>query len=149
MGIDQWESGSILCGFHASVSTLQQSCCSCHLTLTRRKQDIVNFLTNTRQQLINLYNYKPDSSCVFQPNMTETDKLERLWLHSEKLALAWALMSLSTSENIVMHKNLRVCKDCHEALKLIAMLHKRTFVIRDAIRFHHFENGKCSCNDFW
>lgn len=58
-------------------------------------------------------------------------------------------MILPPDENIIMYKNLRVCKDCHIALKLISKLYKRRFVIRDTNRFHHFDDGMCSCNDFW
>jgi DYW family of nucleic acid deaminases len=135
------------------------------LTLITHKGDILKFLSYTKNKLIELYDYRPDSSCVFQPSMSQAEKLERLWLHrftflfqitfdvnlliSEKLAIAWALLTLTPQSNIIMHKNLRVCKDCHEALKLMAKFYTRKFTIRDANRFHHFENGKCSCNDYW
>jgi DYW family of nucleic acid deaminases len=84
-----------------------------------------------------------------QPNLAEEEKVERLWLHSEKMALGWALLNSSSQDTIIMHKNLRVCHDCHKSLKLISKYYKRKFIIRDANRFHHFENGKCSCNDYW
>jgi DYW family of nucleic acid deaminases len=108
----------------------------------------LSFLSDTRRKLITTYNYLPDTTCVLQPELTDEQKLERLWLHSEKMALAWALLS-SSQGNIIMRNNLRVCRDCHTALKLISKLYKRKFIIRDSNRFHHFENGKCSCNDYW
>jgi len=114
------------------------------------RQQILDLLSSTRQKLTEKFDYQPDTSCVLQPNLSEEGKLERLWLHSEKMALAWALLSSSTKEDtIIMHKNLRVCHDCHTSLKLISELYKRKFIIRDANRFHHFANGKCSCNDYW
>lgn len=86
--------------------------------------------------------------------MNQNEKEERLWLHSEKLAIAWALISHSFNNNfdnevIIMYNNLRVCKDCHEVMKLMTKLFNRKFVLRDANRFHHFENGLCSCNNYW
>jgi hypothetical protein len=46
-------------------------------------------------------------------------------------------------------KNLRVCSDCHITMKLISKLEKREIILRDTIRFHHFKDGLCSCNDYW
>lgn len=52
---------------------------------------------------------------------------------------------------MVLHivKNLRVCGDCHTVLKFISIIVKREIVVRDANRYHHFKDGKCSCNNFW
>ncbi|CAF1551535.1 unnamed protein product, partial [Adineta ricciae] len=44
-------------------------------------------------------------------------------------------------------KNLRICGDCHAAIKLISRIRRCEIVIRDANRIHHFSDGKCSCND--
>jgi DYW family of nucleic acid deaminases len=109
----------------------------------------VDYLAQTREHIKKKYMYKPDLNCVLQPEMPEEEKLLKLWSHSEKMALAWALLSLPQKEDVVMYKNLRVCHDCHTALKLISKLHNRKFIIRDANRFHHFDKGKCSCNDYW
>lgn len=46
-------------------------------------------------------------------------------------------------------KNLRVCNDCHSVAKLISKITQRRIVVRDRNRFHHFENGVCSCGDYW
>lgn len=46
-------------------------------------------------------------------------------------------------------KNLRVCGDCHIAAKLISRITKREIIVRDTNRFHHFQNGVCSCGDYW
>lgn len=100
-------------------------------------------------QLASEFNYQPDNSCVLQPELSEEFKLEQLWVHSEKMALAWAFLTSSQEGNIIMHVNLRMCHDCHTTLKLISKLHNRKFIIRDTNRFHHFENGECSCNEYW
>ncbi|KAL2893574.1 hypothetical protein RDABS01_009483 [Bienertia sinuspersici] len=48
-----------------------------------------------------------------------------------------------------MIKNLRVCADCHLAIKLISKIFDREIVVRDRSRFHHFKHGSCSCRDYW
>jgi pentatricopeptide repeat protein len=69
--------------------------------------------------------------------------------HSEKLAVAFGLMSLPAWMPIHIMKNLRICGDCHTVIKLISSVTGREFVIRDAVRFHHFNGGSCSCGDYW
>ncbi|KAJ1272404.1 hypothetical protein BS78_06G199600 [Paspalum vaginatum] len=69
--------------------------------------------------------------------------------HSEKLAVAFGLMSLPSWMPIHIMKNLRICSDCHTVIKLISSVTGREFVIRDAMRFHHFKGGSCSCGDYW
>ena len=69
--------------------------------------------------------------------------------HSEKLAIAFGLLSTEAGAEIVVIKNLRVCEDCHMFMKLVSKIVNRKLVVRDASRFHHFEEGACSCNDYW
>ncbi|XP_062226558.1 pentatricopeptide repeat-containing protein At3g26782, mitochondrial-like [Phragmites australis] len=69
--------------------------------------------------------------------------------HSEKLAVAFGIMSLPAWMPIHIMKNLRICGDCHTVIKLISSVTGREFVIRDAVRFHHFKGGSCSCGDYW
>uniref|UniRef100_J3M0S0 DYW domain-containing protein n=2 Tax=Oryza brachyantha TaxID=4533 RepID=J3M0S0_ORYBR len=69
--------------------------------------------------------------------------------HSEKLAVAFGIMSLPAWMPIHIMKNLRICGDCHTVIKLISSATDREFVIRDGVRFHHFKNGSCSCGDYW
>ncbi|KDP39998.1 hypothetical protein JCGZ_01996 [Jatropha curcas] len=76
-------------------------------------------------------------------------KEEIVGLHSERLALAFGLISMPKGITIRVMKNLRMCKDCHEAFKLISEIVEREIVVRDVNRFHHFKNGSCSCMDFW
>ncbi|GMY15758.1 pentatricopeptide repeat-containing protein At2g13600-like [Fagus crenata] len=69
--------------------------------------------------------------------------------HSEKLAVAFGLISLPTWRPIHVMKNLRVCNDCHLVIKLISLVTSRELIVRDGFRFHHFKNGFCSCGDYW
>lgn len=76
------------------------------------------------------------------------NKEELLSYHSEKLAVAFVLTRNSGLPIRIM-KNLRVCGDCHSAFKYISKVVDRSIVLRDSNRFHHFEDGKCSCRDYW
>ncbi|KAF3446851.1 hypothetical protein FNV43_RR12031 [Rhamnella rubrinervis] len=69
--------------------------------------------------------------------------------HSEKLAIAFGLMMTNAGMPLIVRKNLRICGDCHSTAKFISAIEKRTIVIRDCKRFHHFSNGLCSCGDYW
>ncbi|CAO1947314.1 unnamed protein product [Urochloa humidicola] len=69
--------------------------------------------------------------------------------HSEKLAVAFGMLNLPQSAPIRVLKNLRVCRDCHSTMKLISGSENREIILRDAIRFHHFRGGACSCGDYW
>ncbi|KAL3628681.1 hypothetical protein CASFOL_027727 [Castilleja foliolosa] len=70
-------------------------------------------------------------------------------VHSEKLALAFGLISTKPGSTIKVVKNLRVCEDCHEVIKLISKITGRKIVMRDRNRFHHCVDGLCSCGDYW
>ncbi|XP_027358557.1 pentatricopeptide repeat-containing protein At4g13650 [Abrus precatorius] len=70
-------------------------------------------------------------------------------IHSEKLAIAYGLLSLSGSTPIHVFKNLRVCGDCHNWIKYISKISDRAIIVRDSYRFHHFMGGICSCKDYW
>ncbi|CAK7322466.1 unnamed protein product [Dovyalis caffra] len=76
------------------------------------------------------------------------NKEELLSYHSEKLAVAFVLTRNSGLPIRIM-KNLRVCGDCHSAFKYISKVVGCPIVLRDSNRFHHFEDGKCSCQDYW
>ncbi|KAL5709276.1 Pentatricopeptide repeat-containing protein [Ranunculus cassubicifolius] len=92
--------------------------------------------------------YIPDTSCV-PHNVEEEEKEEFLYNHSEKFAIAFALLNTDPGVSIQIVKNLRVCPDCHTATKFISKITSRRIIVRDATRFHHFENGSCSCKDYW
>eukprot|EP01018_Ginkgo_biloba_P034753 Gb_24825 [translate_table: standard] len=92
--------------------------------------------------------YMPNTNFVLH-NVEEEHKEHILWHHSEKLAIAFGLISTSAGAPIRVIKNLRVCGDCHTASKLISKIVGREILVRDASRFHHFKEGFCSCGDYW
>ena len=69
--------------------------------------------------------------------------------HSEKLAVTFGIISLPKSAPVRVMKNLRVCSDCHTTMKLFSKVERREIILRDPIRFHHFKEGDCSCEDYW
>ncbi|XP_010528137.2 PREDICTED: pentatricopeptide repeat-containing protein At3g26782, mitochondrial [Tarenaya hassleriana] len=82
-------------------------------------------------------------------DVDEEEKEMALRVHSEKLAVAFGIMNTVPGEMIHVIKNLRVCSDCHNVVKLISRIVDRQFVVRDSKRFHHFKDGFCSCGDYW
>ncbi|XP_057956841.1 pentatricopeptide repeat-containing protein At4g14050, mitochondrial [Malania oleifera] len=92
--------------------------------------------------------YVPDTSSVLH-DLEQQEKERLLFWHSERLAVAYGLLKAVPGTVIRVVKNLRVCGDCHTVLKFISSIVKRDIVVRDASRFHHFKDGRCSCTDFW
>ncbi|XP_030538659.1 putative pentatricopeptide repeat-containing protein At3g08820 [Rhodamnia argentea] len=82
-------------------------------------------------------------------DIEEEEKEHSLGWHSEKLAVAFGLISTGPNAVIRVVKNLRVCGDCHQALKLISKITRREIIVRDNNRFHCFIDGSCSCRDYW
>ncbi|ONK62095.1 uncharacterized protein A4U43_C07F310 [Asparagus officinalis] len=112
-----------------------------------RQREIEVFLRELMAR-IRQCGYKPETSMVLH-DMDDEEKECSLAQHSEKLAVAFALMSLPAGAAIRIMKNLRVCDDCHVAIKFISKVTEREIVVRDVSRFHHFRDGKCSCGDYW
>ncbi|XP_057949219.1 pentatricopeptide repeat-containing protein ELI1, chloroplastic [Malania oleifera] len=94
------------------------------------------------------HNYTPKTDAVLH-DIAEKEKVRSLEVHSEKLAIAFGLISTKPGTTIKIVKNLRVCSDCHAVTKLISKIARRKIVVRDRNRFHHFVNGSCSCGDYW
>ncbi|CAE6205019.1 unnamed protein product [Arabidopsis arenosa] len=92
--------------------------------------------------------YSPDVAGVFH-DVDEEQREDNLSYHSEKLAVAYGLMKTPENSPLYVTKNVRICDDCHSAIKLISKISKRYIVIRDSNRFHHFRDGQCSCCDYW
>ncbi|KAL6069351.1 DsRNA-binding protein 3 [Balamuthia mandrillaris] len=91
--------------------------------------------------------YTPDTRFVIHEDESHQEQL--LCSHSEKLAIAFGLLRTPEGSPLLLVKNLRVCPDCHAATVLLSRLYSRRIVVRDANRFHHFSDGRCSCNNFW
>lgn len=92
--------------------------------------------------------YMPDTDYVLH-DVEEEEKERSLYYHSEKLAIAFGLLNTPSCTTIRVIKNLRVCGDCHNAIKYISKVCQREIVLRDANRFHRFKGGICSCADYW
>lgn len=84
-------------------------------------------------------------------NVGEENKKEALWHHSEKLAIAFGVLSgcAPPGKPLRIVKNLRICKDCHEAFKYMTRVLEREIIVRDVNRYHRFFEGKCACGDIW
>ncbi|KAK6164074.1 hypothetical protein DH2020_000938 [Rehmannia glutinosa] len=92
--------------------------------------------------------YVPKTEFVLH-NVEEEVKVQMLRNHSERLAIGFGILNTGNGTRLVITKNLRVCGDCHEAIKFISVIVKREIIVRDMKRFHHFKNGSCSCGDYW
>eukprot|EP01018_Ginkgo_biloba_P032703 Gb_11926 [translate_table: standard] len=99
-------------------------------------------------ELMKKAGYVPDTSYVLH-DVEDKEKEYVLFSHSEKLAIAFGLISTNPGTPIQITKNLRVCGDCHSATKYISKISMREIIVRDSNRFHHFRDGLCSCGDFW
>ncbi|KAF9595404.1 hypothetical protein IFM89_000322 [Coptis chinensis] len=92
--------------------------------------------------------YVPDTRYVLH-DIDQEAKEQALLYHSERLAIAYGLISTPARMPLRIIKNLRICGDCHNAIKIMAKIVGRELIVRDNKRFHHFKDGKCSCGDYW
>ncbi|XP_058115521.1 pentatricopeptide repeat-containing protein At5g66520-like [Magnolia sinica] len=104
------------------------------LNVILKRISTTGYFANTKQVLFDL---------------SEEDKEQAISWHSEKLAVAFGLMSTKSGSPIRIVKNLRICEDCHSAMEAISLVFDREIVVRDRSRFHTFKQGKCSCLDYW
>ncbi|XP_022723110.1 pentatricopeptide repeat-containing protein At1g25360 isoform X1 [Durio zibethinus] len=110
-------------------------------------QSVYNYLNQLVIEMRRL-GYVPDTKFVLH-DMESEQKERVLSAHSEKLAVAFALMRLPRGATVRVFKNLRICGDCHNAFKFMSKVVGREIVVRDAKRFHHFRDCECSCGDYW
>ncbi|GMY36094.1 pentatricopeptide repeat-containing protein At1g08070, chloroplastic [Fagus crenata] len=111
------------------------------------RKDVYNMLDEI-DRLLEMAGFVPDTSEVLR-DIDEEWKEGALSHHSEKLAIAFGLISTKPGTTIRIVKNLRVCGNCHSATKLISKIFNREIIARDKNRFHHFKDGFCSCKDYW
>ncbi|CAN0853830.1 Pentatricopeptide repeat-containing protein At4g21065 [Linum grandiflorum] len=98
---------------------------------------------------IRVEGYEPYTSNVFH-DIEDEEKEQSIGFHSEKLAVAFALVSFTDSRRTIrIMKNLRTCRDCHSFMKRVSRKFDREIIVRDRNRFHHFRDGACSCQDYW
>ncbi|CAI9114052.1 OLC1v1014671C1 [Oldenlandia corymbosa var. corymbosa] len=80
-------------------------------------------------------------------SLNEDSKAEVFCGHSERLAIAFALINTVPGMPIWVTKNLYMCRSCHSTVKFISKVVRREISLRDTEHFHHFKDGKCSCGD--
>ncbi|XP_029128381.1 pentatricopeptide repeat-containing protein At4g13650 [Cajanus cajan] len=108
---------------------------------------IYEYLSNLNERAAE-NGYVPQSNSLLN-DVERRQKGPTQIIHSEKLAITFGLLSLSSSTPIHVFKNLRVCRDCHNWIKHVSKISDRVIVVRDSYRFHHFKGGICSCKDYW
>ncbi|GFQ02688.1 putative pentatricopeptide repeat-containing protein at3g25060 mitochondrial [Phtheirospermum japonicum] len=109
--------------------------------------DILVILEEMEREMRDL-GYVPRTEYVLH-DVEEEVKVGMLRNHSERLAIGFGILNSGPGTRLVVTKNLRVCGDCHEAIKFMSVVAEREIVVRDVKRFHHFKNGRCSCGDYW
>ncbi|XP_054822630.1 pentatricopeptide repeat-containing protein At3g12770 [Prosopis cineraria] len=112
-----------------------------------RAEEIFNELQKLERRLKEV-GFVPHTESVLH-DLNYEEKEENLCYHSERIAIAYGLISTAPGTTLRITKNLRACVNCHSATKLISKLVNREIIVRDAKRFHHFKNGTCSCGDYW
>lgn len=112
-----------------------------------RIEEIYAQLDRLSKQMENA-GYVPETKVVLH-DVEEEVKVHLLKYHSEKLAILFGHMMTPPRTTIRIVKNLRVCADCHTAIKYISKILNREIVVRDSHHFHHFKDGVCSCQDYW
>ncbi|RAL54552.1 hypothetical protein DM860_001680 [Cuscuta australis] len=97
---------------------------------------------------LKLEGYVPGTSEALH-DVDEEQKHDLFFAHSERIAIAFAIINTPAGTAIRVTKNLRVCVDCHTATKFISKVMGREIIVRDNNRYHHFKDGACSCGDYW
>ncbi|XP_057470112.1 pentatricopeptide repeat-containing protein At1g19720 [Actinidia eriantha] len=88
-----------------------------------------------------------DGRCIEEE---EEEKEEIGGVHSEKLAIAFALIgSPQASQSIRIMKSLRICGNCHRMAKFVSKTYGCEIYLTDSACLHHFYGGHCSCGDYW
>lgn len=113
-----------------------------------RIAEIHNKLNEVLKRVTTEGGYVPNTKQVLF-DLSEEEKEQAVSWHSEKLAVAFGLLSTEVGAPIRIVKNLRICEDCHSAMKAISHSFHREIVVRDRSRFHTFREGNCSCTDYW
>lgn len=112
-----------------------------------QSQKIYEILADLIQR-IKALGYVPQTSFVLH-DVDDEEKDDLLFEHSEKLALAYGILTSPLGAPIRITKNLRVCGDCHSAITYISRIIEHEIILRDSSRFHHFKKGYCSCEGYW
>ncbi|CAL5055334.1 unnamed protein product [Urochloa decumbens] len=112
-----------------------------------RSRDIYEMLHQMEWQL-RFEGYEPDTS-ELALDAGEEEKRRVVAAHSQKLAMAFGLLSTPEGAPVRVVTNLRMSKECHAYSALISEIFGREIVVRDRNRFHRFRSGACTCRDYW
>ncbi|GJM86522.1 hypothetical protein PR202_ga02389 [Eleusine coracana subsp. coracana] len=112
-----------------------------------RAHDIYEMLHQMEWQL-RFEGYVPDTSEVAQ-DVDDEEKRRAVAAHSQKLAMAFGLLSTPEGAPVRIVTNLRMSAECHAYSALISEIFGREIVVRDRNRFHRFSRGACSCGNNW
>jgi len=112
-----------------------------------QSQQIYEILADLIQR-IKAMGYVPETSFALY-DVDDEEKGVILFEHSEKLALAYGILTSPAGAPIQITKNLRVCGDCHTAIAYISKIVDHEIILRDSSRFHHFRKRSCSCRGYW
>ncbi|XP_030961525.1 putative pentatricopeptide repeat-containing protein At5g40405 [Quercus lobata] len=112
------------------------------------RYDEIEMMMAEISKRLRLAGYVADTNPVLF-DIEEEEKEDALFKHSEKVAIAFGLITLKEGVPIRIVKNLRICWDCHEVAKKISETFNREIIVRDRNRFHHFKDGDCSCKGYW
>lgn len=112
-----------------------------------RADDIYEMLHQMEWQL-RFEGYTPDTS-ELALDAGEEEKRRVVAAHSQKLAMAFGLLSTPEGAPVRVVTNLRMSKECHAYSALISEIFGREIVVRDRNRFHRFKRGACSCRNYW
>ncbi|ESQ52035.1 hypothetical protein EUTSA_v10017960mg [Eutrema salsugineum] len=81
--------------------------------------------------------------------LEDEEKEQQLLFRSNKLALARGLLYSKARAPVTVLQNLRICIDGHNTCKMLSLITGRKLITKASKRFHHCENGVCSCQDYW
>ncbi|EFH45531.1 pentatricopeptide repeat-containing protein [Arabidopsis lyrata subsp. lyrata] len=104
-------------------------------------------LKSLKEHMIEI-GYVPESKLALH-DVDKESKDENLFNHNERFAFIRTFLDTPARSTIQVVKNIRVCVDCHNALKLMSKIVGRELISRDAKRYHHMKDGVCSCRDYW
>ncbi|GAB4840194.1 hypothetical protein Ancab_020959 [Ancistrocladus abbreviatus] len=100
--------------------------------ITHPKKDEIYQMLDEMVQRLKMSAYEPDLDQVLLDIDEQDMKHTALFHHSEKLAVAFGLISTSPGTTIRVVKNLRMCSDCHSAFKLLSSIYSRIIIVRDS-----------------
>ncbi|KAF7129286.1 hypothetical protein RHSIM_Rhsim10G0037200 [Rhododendron simsii] len=121
-----------------------------HVFVDNKSPEFSQIFEKARELLTEIepLGYVPDIATVVH-DVEEEQNEDFISYHSEKLAIAYGIMKTPPKATIRVMKNERMCDDCHSAVKLISKVANRMIIVKDVNHFHRFQDGFCSCGDYW